>query len=78
MVEINHKIEGLEQLGKDIDKLSKSFARTTLRTALRNAAKPVRDLARDKAPVASGRLRKGIRSEVKVRKDGQGVVNDRR
>ena len=76
MVEINSKIEGLEQLGKNIDKLSKSFARTTLRTALRNAAKPVRDLARDKVDVDSGPdLRRGIATEAKVNRDGEGYAN---
>ena len=75
MVEINSNIQGLKELSKDIDKLSKSFQRATLRTALRNAAKPVRQLARDKVPVASGDLRKGIRTEAKVNRDGEGYAN---
>ena len=41
MVDINTEITGLKELRKNVDSLSKSFARTTLRTALRNAAKPV-------------------------------------
>ena len=75
MVEINSNIQGLKELAKNVDKLSKSFHRTTLRTALRNAAKPVRDLARDKVPVASGDLRKGIRTVAKVNRDGEGYAN---
>ena len=75
MVEINSDIQGLKELAKNVDKLSKSFHRTTLRTALRNAAKPVRSLARDKVDVDSGDLRKGIRTEAKVNRDGEGYAN---
>ena len=38
MVEVGSDIKGLKDLAKNSGKLKKSFAGTTLRTALRNAA----------------------------------------
>ena len=52
MVAISSEIKGLPELAKNSAKLKKSFARSTLRTALRNAAKPVVKGAQDRVPVA--------------------------
>ena len=75
MVEINSDIQGLKELSKNVDKLSKSFARTTLRTALRNAAKPVRQEARALVAVESGDLKGAIGVKVTVTKAGDGYAD---
>ena len=75
MVEINSDIQGLKELAKNVDKLSKSFARTTLRTALRNAAKPVRQEARALVAVESGDLKGAIGVKVTVTKAGDGYAD---
>ena len=72
MTEIDFKIVGLKVLAKDIDALGKNFARSTLRTALRAATKPVVKRAKDKAPVRTGNLRRSIRGEASVKRDGRG------
>ena len=74
MVQINGRIEGLRELDKNAAKLKKSFASSTLRTALRNAGKPVRTRAKDGVPVDSGDLRKAIKSKAKVTRAGEGNV----
>ena len=68
-------IQGLKELAKNVDKLSKSFARTTLRTALRNAAKPVRKEARVLVAVESGDLKGAIAAKVTVTKAGDGYAD---
>ena len=75
MVEINSDIQGLKELSKNVEKLSKSFARTTLRTALRNAASPVRKEARALVPVGTGDLKGAIRAKVTVTKAGDGYAD---
>ena len=63
MVEVNHEIVGLRELAKNIDKLKPAFARSTLRTALRNAAKPVAVDAKANVVVRTvGNLRRNIRT----------------
>ena len=57
------------------DQLKKSFAGSTLRTALRNAAKPVRTLAKANVAVDQGDLRRDIKSKAKVRRDGSGYAD---
>ena len=47
MVQINGEVTGLRELAANSSKLKKSFAGSTLRTALRNGAKPVRTRARN-------------------------------
>ena len=75
MVDINTEITGLKELRKNVDSLSKSFARTTLRTALRNAAKPVVKEAKALVPVDSGDLKRSIRSKATVTKAGDGYAD---
>ena len=72
MPEVDFKIVGLKVLAKDIDALGKNFARSTLRTALRAATKPVVMRAKDKAPVRTGNLKRSIRGEASVKRDGRG------
>lgn len=74
-MQVTGQIEGLDELAKNLDKLKPSFERTTLRTALRNAAKPVVKLMRRFAPVERGDLKKGIRSKAKVQRNGFGYVD---
>ena len=59
MVMLNGRVEGLKELARNADKLKASFARTTLRTALRNAAAPVRKEARALAPKETGDFAEG-------------------
>ena len=75
MVEINSEITGLKELRKNVDSLSKSFAKSTLRTALRNAAEPVVKEAKALVPVDSGDLKRSIRSQVTVTKAGDGYAD---
>ena len=73
MTRVTTKIEGLDELSEQVDQLKASFGRTTLRTALRNAVKPVLKLAKAKVPVASGRLKRSLASRASVTKSGFGV-----
>ena len=75
MVQITGRIEGLPELARNAAKLKKSFASSTLRTALRNAAKPVRTRARNTVDVDSGDLRKAIKSKAKVTRSGFGYAD---
>ena len=75
MVEVGSDIKGLKELAKNSDKLKKSFASTTLRTALRNAAQPVRRRARAQVAVDEGDLRKGIAINAKVSRGGDGYAD---
>ena len=78
-VDIQFKISGLKELANNRAKLSRSFERSTLRTALRNAAAPVRKRARANARKhdlrESGDLIKGIASKAKVTKAGFGFAD---
>ena len=75
MVMLDVKIEGLKELSLNVDQLKKSFAGSTLRTALRNAAKPVRTLAKANVAVDQGDLRRDIKSKAKVTRDGSGYAD---
>ena len=75
MVAVSGNITGLKELAKNSAKLKKSFAASTLRTALRNAAAPVRKDARDNAPREEGILRKEIKTKAKVTKRGYGYAD---
>ena len=75
MVEIASDIKGLKDLAKNSDKLKKSFASSTLRTALRNAAAPVRRKARANVPVDEGDLKRAIAINAKVDKKGEGYAD---
>ena len=75
MVQINGNVTGLRELAANSSKLKKSFAGSTLRTALRNAAKPVRTRARNIVDVDSGDLRKAIKSKAKVTRSGFGYAD---
>ena len=73
MTSVTTKIEGLEELAKKSNLLKRSFGTTTLRTALRNAAKPVLQRAKEKVPVDTGGLKRSLASRATVRKSGFGV-----
>ena len=75
MVQIGVEITGLKELSRNVGQLSKSFSRTTLRTALRNAAKPVRTRAKANVAVDQGDLRRDIKSKATVRRDGSGYAD---
>ena len=75
MVEVGSEIKGLKELAKNSDKLKKSFAGTTLRTALRNAAQPVRRRARAKVAIDEGDLKKAIAINAKVDRAGEGFAD---
>ena len=75
MVEVGSDIKGLKELAKNSGKLKKSFASTTLRTALRNAAQPVRRRARAKVPIDEGDLKKAIAINAKVDRKGEGFAD---
>ena len=75
MVQINGEVTGLRELAANSSKLKKSFAGSTLRTALRNGAKPVRTRARNIVDVDSGDLKKAIKSKAKVTRSGFGYAD---
>ena len=75
MVQIGGEIEGFKQLAANAGKLRKSFLTSTLRTALRNAAAPVRKFARDQAPVDEGNLKGAIESRAEVPGPGSGYAD---
>lgn len=74
MPEIEYEIKGLKEMAKNLDSLGKNFARSTLRTALRNAAKPVVKRAKAKVPVATGDLKRSLAAVAKVDRDGVGIA----
>lgn len=74
-MQVDMKIEGLEELARKSKQLNASFERGTLRTALRNAAKPVRKYARRDAPKQEGTLRRQIKTKAKVKRNGFGYVD---
>ena len=74
MVEISTEIRGIKELARDIDKLSASFGRTTLRTALRNGGKPVVKTAKAHVAVDEGDLKRALIGKAKVDRKGEGQV----
>ena len=74
MVNINADIVGLKELAANRKALSKSFGRVTLRTALRNATKPVVKRAKELVAVAEGALKMAIASVSKVSRVGEGFA----
>ena len=74
MPEVQFEIKGLEQLAKNRKLLAKSFERNTIRTALRNAAKPVVAKAKAGVPVRTGALKRSIRASVKIDRAGLGTA----
>ena len=75
MVAINSEITGLRELAAKSDKLKKSFAKSTLRTALRNAGNPVLKHARAHVAVDEGDLKKSLKRKATVRRTGEGYVD---
>ena len=67
---VDFEIEGLKELAKNADKLRRSFTTSTLRTALRGAAKPVLRRAKATVPVDSGRLKRSLGIRAKVERNG--------
>ncbi|SOC21970.1 HK97-gp10 family putative phage morphogenesis protein [Rhodobacter maris] len=55
------RIEGLADLERALDNLSKSVGRSVLRRSLRKAAEPMAERARALAPVKTGKLRESIK-----------------
>ena len=77
MVQINSEITGLRELARNSDKLKKSFATSTIRTAIRAVGSLVGRGARQRVEnVASGELRKrGINWRVRKPKYGEVSVD---
>ena len=75
MVEINAQLTGLKELAKNKKALKKSFSQSTLRTALRNAAKSVVREAKALVAVDSGDLKRSIRSKATVTKAGDAYAD---
>lgn len=67
-------IEGLAELKKSFTELSDSMQRGILRTALRQAARPVVRAARALVPVDTGLTKKAIGTKVWLRKDSVATV----
>ena len=65
---IKTEIHGLKDLDKALGQIAKQYGpkegEKTLRTALRNSAKPVLDAAKDAAPTLSGKLKESIKISV--------------
>lgn len=74
MVQIQTEIKGLRELVKDVNVLKQGFAKSTLRTALRGAARPVLKLAKEKVPVRTGNLRRSLGTKVSVKRSGFGTA----
>ena len=72
---VGFEIEGLKELAKNADKLRRSFTTSTLRTALRGAAKPVLRRAKATVPVDSGRLKRSLGTRAKVERGGFGFAD---
>lgn len=62
------KIEGLKELDKELEKLSRSAGRTVLRNTLKKAAQPIADAAQANAPEDEGRLKASITTSRKLNK----------
>ncbi|MAO01043.1 HK97-gp10 family putative phage morphogenesis protein [uncultured Roseovarius sp.] len=54
------KLEGLSELEKNLDNLSKAAGKGALRRALKRAAEPTAKIAQGLAPVRTGRLKQSI------------------
>ena len=74
MVQPSIDIRGVEALVRNVNDLSRNFEKSTLRTALRNAARPVLKRAKSKVPVDRGNLRRNLATTAKVDKRGQGTA----
>ena len=72
------RIEGLEELQKNLDTLSKAASKAVLRNAVKAALKPMRDAAKANAPQGStGNLAKGIVITTSLRKSQRRGFRDR-
>lgn len=67
-------ITGLDELQERMKDLSAGAQRRVLRRGLVKAANVVRQEARKRAPVRTGRLKRGVRTKVTVRRDGLAVA----
>lgn len=57
---VRMNVQGLAEVEKALDNLGKSVGRSVLRRSLRKAAAPMRDRAKELAPVDDGELRDSI------------------
>ena len=60
---ITHRIDGLDDLQANINRIAKEFRDDAVRDGLKEAAKPVLAKARADVPVASGELRDSLEIE---------------
>lgn len=67
------RIEGLEDLEKNLERLSKSAGKGVLRRSLRKAAEPMADIMRSKAPKKTGALAQSIAISSKLNKRQSGI-----
>ena len=60
MTSLRVRVDGLEELKRELEALSSDMSRKVLRSATGAAAQVIRKAARDLVPVDSGKLRKAI------------------
>lgn len=74
MAELKVKIEGLDELVRDMrDRFPKEYE-GAVETAMETSVKDVEKWAKQNVPVDTGRLRSSIHSEVSVMGDVKGIV----
>jgi len=69
MIETSFKIEGVDELKRQLKRLDTKVRTSIVRSGLREGAKVVKQAAEDKAPVDSGFLRDHIKIKTKKRGD---------
>lgn len=65
-VTVNVTIENRRQIERAFERMERTIQRKVVRKALREVTSDLRDRLRAAAPVASGRLRRSIKSRVRV------------
>jgi len=70
MADFDIQIEGLDRLDEALQELAWPAARRALRKGMRAGANIVRDEARQKAPVKTGKLRRRIRTRERREENG--------
>jgi len=70
------KIEGLRELGAALNQFKKSTARGVLERALKKAAKPIEQTAKDDVPVDTGELKRSVAIEVVRSNAGKAAFAD--
>lgn len=69
---LSYEIEGLDELKRRLEQLSSGLRTSILSKAVRAAALPIQNAAKQNAPVLTGTLRRSIHTKVQL--DGVGAV----